>query len=109
LGGDARRAEEVLRESLAIHVKALPQGHWMIAATETLIARALVDQRRFAEAERLMLEAYPIVDAQFGAGHRRVTAVVERVVALYGAWGKPDKAAEWRAKLPKPTAPASVK
>ena len=109
LDGDARRAEEVLRESLAIHVKALPQGHWMIAATQTLIARALVDQRRFAEAERLMLEAYPTVDAQFGARHPRVTAVVERIVALYDAWGKPEKAAEWRAKLPKPAAPAPVK
>jgi tetratricopeptide (TPR) repeat protein len=99
LGGDARRAEEVLRESLAIRVKALPRGHWMIAATQTLIARALVDQRRFAEAERLLLEAYPIVEVRFGPGHRRVTAVVERVVALYDAWGKPDKASEWRAKL----------
>jgi hypothetical protein len=27
---------------------------------------------------------------------------VQRVVKLYETWGKPDKAAEWRAKLPKP-------
>lgn len=109
LVGDARRAEGVLRESLAIHVKALPEGHWMIAATQTLIARALVDQRRFAEAERLMLEAYPIVDAHFGARHPRVTAVVERIVALYDAWGKPEKAAAWREKLPKPAGSAPAK
>jgi non-specific serine/threonine protein kinase/serine/threonine-protein kinase len=81
----------------------------MIAATQTLIARALVDQRRFAEAERLMLEAYPIVDAHFGARHPRVTAVVERIVALYDAWGKPEKAAAWRAKLPKPAGSAPAK
>lgn len=99
LGGDARRAEEMLRESLAIHVKALPRGHWMIAATQTLVARCLVPQRRFTEAERLLLEAYPIVEAQFGPRHRRVTAVVERIVALYEAWGKPEKVTEWRAKL----------
>jgi non-specific serine/threonine protein kinase/serine/threonine-protein kinase len=103
LGGDAGRAESVFRESLAIHARALPRGHWQIAATQTMVARCLVEQRRFVEAERLMLEAYPIVEAQFGRGHRRVTAVVERAVALYEAWGKPDKAREWRAKLEGPT------
>jgi len=30
---------------------------------------------------------------------RRLAAAAERVVQLYEAWGKKDKAAEWRAKL----------
>jgi len=105
LGGDARRAEEVLRESLAIQARALPRDHWQIASTRTMVALCLVDQRRFAEAERLMLEAYPIVEKEFGPGHRRVAAVVERLVALYEAWGKPDKAREWRSRLS--TSPSS--
>ena len=33
------------------------------------------------------------------------TEALERLVQLYDAWGKPDQAAEWRAKLAKePTA-----
>jgi len=99
LGGDPRQAETIFRESLAIHARVLPAGSWQIASTETLIARCLVDERRFADAERMMLEAFPIVEARFGPGHPRVTAVAERVVALYEAWGKPEKANEWRAKL----------
>ncbi len=32
--------------------------------------------------------------------HReRTIAAMQSLVALYDAWGKPDKAAEWRAKL----------
>jgi hypothetical protein len=29
----------------------------------------------------------------------RLTQAVERLVQLYDAWGKPDKAAEWRKRL----------
>ena len=29
----------------------------------------------------------------------RTIAAMQSLVALYDAWGKPDKAAEWRAKL----------
>lgn len=34
-------------------------------------------------------------------GKPRLTEALERLVQLYDAWGKPDQAAEWRAKLPK--------
>lgn len=99
-GGDYRRAETTLRESLMLHAKTHPPDHWQVASTKTLLARCLADQRRFEEAERLLLEGYPVVERQFGASSPRVIAVVERAVAIYQAWGKPDKAAEWRAKLP---------
>ena len=36
-------------------------------------------------------------------GKPRLTDAAERVVKLYEARGKKDKAAEWRAKLAKPT------
>jgi non-specific serine/threonine protein kinase/serine/threonine-protein kinase len=99
LAGDPKRAEGLLRESLAIYAKALPSGHWRVATTETLLASCLVAQGRFAEADRLLLAAFPIVEKQFGPNDQRVKAVLERVVHLYEAWGKTDEAAEWRARL----------
>ncbi len=36
----------------------------------------------------------------FGDEHARTQKAIKRVADLYDAWGKPDKAAEWRAKLP---------
>jgi hypothetical protein len=71
LGGDPRRVEGPLRGSLAIHSSVLPAGHWRTAAIRTLIARCLIDQRRFTKAERLLLAVHPVVDAEFGPGHRR--------------------------------------
>jgi hypothetical protein len=38
----------------------------------------------------------------------RLLDAAERVVRLYEAWGKPDKAAEWKAKVGLPDLPADV-
>jgi hypothetical protein len=38
-----------------------------------------------------------------GAPPRRRYEAIERIVKLYETWGKADKAAVWRAKLPMPT------
>lgn len=35
-----------------------------------------------------------------GNGHRIANASVNESIALYDAWNKPEKADEWRAKLP---------
>jgi tetratricopeptide (TPR) repeat protein len=99
LGGDPERAEGLLRESLAIYSKVLPADHWRSATTETLLAECLVAQRRFAEAERLLLAAYPVVEKQFGPNDPRTRVVVERVVSLYEAWEKTHETAAWRARL----------
>jgi non-specific serine/threonine protein kinase/serine/threonine-protein kinase len=107
--GDARRAESIVREALAIQMKALPPGNWQVASTNTLLARCLAQEGRFVVAERLFLDAYPIIEKQFPPGHPRLTAAAQQGAEIYETWGKPDKAAEWRAKLPAPAAPAPVK
>jgi hypothetical protein len=43
------------------------------------------------------------------AGRPRFTEASERVLKLYEAWGKPDKAAEWQTKLAKPTDEAKLR
>jgi hypothetical protein len=40
------------------------------------------------------------------AGQPRLTEASDRLVKLYEEWGKPDKVAEWRARLAKPSAAA---
>ena len=47
-----------------------------------------------------MLEAHYILAAALGDEHEQTTRVVGYLADLYDAWGKPEKAAEWRAKLP---------
>jgi tetratricopeptide (TPR) repeat protein len=101
-GGDPRRAETLLRESWAIHNDVLSPTHWQTVATQMLIVRCLIDQRRFPDAERMFNEAFPLIEREFGPNHARVQAAIERAVELYGAWNRPAEAAAWRSKLNRP-------
>jgi eukaryotic-like serine/threonine-protein kinase len=97
--GNLARAEQLFRESVGIHAAALSPTHWQTAATQMLLARTLVAQRRYLDAERQILEAYPSLVKEFGPTNARTRAAAERAVELYDAWKRPDKSAEWRARL----------
>jgi len=96
---DAPSAEPLIRSALAIYRRSLPEGNWQIIAAESVLGAALTGLGRYAEAERLLLNAYPILKEQRGdVPCTRDT--LRRLVTLYEAWGKPEKAAEYRALLP---------
>jgi hypothetical protein len=58
-------------------------------------------QRRYQEAESDALAAYRGLANRLGEEHELTQRVVERLVALYAATGRPSEAAQWRAKLRK--------
>jgi hypothetical protein len=82
--------------------RAFPAGTWPAADTESRLGGCLMEQRRFPEAESHLLSGYEGLQKTPGAPPRRRRESVERIVKLYETWNKPDKAAEWRTKLPKP-------
>jgi hypothetical protein len=96
--GKAGEAEPLLRECLEIRQKSLPPGDWLTAEAQSLLGGCLSEQARYAEAEALLvagclaLEKAPGVPAGFRAETRK------QIVRLYESWGKPEKAALWRAK-----------
>jgi hypothetical protein len=98
-------AEAVLRECLAIREKAQPDD-WSTFNTRSTLGGSLAGQKRYAEAEPLIVSGYEGLKAREARipppGKPRLREAAERVVKLYEAWGKPDKAAEWRARLAKP-------
>jgi tetratricopeptide (TPR) repeat protein len=99
----------VLHESLAIRERLLPD-HWTTFNTRSLLGGSLMGQKKYAEAEPLILSGYEGMKAREAAisppynKQLLLPEAAERVVKLYEAWGKMDKAAEWRAKLAKPSA-----
>lgn len=95
--GRAREAEPLLRESLELRQRALPPGHWLIAASEIALGACLVADRRFGEAEALLLRGYEGLRASRGDAHERTIEARSRIIALYEAWGRPDRAAAFRA------------
>src|SRR5262249_34420473 len=97
--GQAEEAEPLLREGLALREKHLPAGHWFIANTRSVLGDCLARQHKFADAESLLLQGYQGMVGAKEIPPIRLREAVERVVRLYTAWEKQDKAAEWRKKL----------
>ncbi len=71
----------------------------LTGATLRKYGACLTRQKRHAEAEAALLEAYEILTAAVGADHPQTLRVPSDLVETYESWGKPNKAAEWRAKL----------
>jgi hypothetical protein len=97
--GKFAESEPLAREALQFNQKKQPDG-WQRFRAESLLGASLAGQKRYGEAEPLLLEGYQ----GMLAGKDRI-AVPDRyhidrahewLVQLYQAWGKPEKAVEWR-------------
>jgi tetratricopeptide (TPR) repeat protein len=98
----AAEAESVLRECLAIRQKEMPNDPRTFE-TQSLLGDALLSQKKFAEAEPILLQAEEGL-------RRRLTRIddsdrhflpesAERLVRLYEGTKQPEKALAWREKL----------
>jgi serine/threonine protein kinase len=104
-------AEALLRECLAIREKAMPRD-WKQYEAMCLLGAALLNQRRYAEAEKLLVPGYEGArDRQASIPFRdrsTLLAAGERIIRLYEEWEKPEEAAAWKAKLGMPDLPGDV-
>jgi hypothetical protein len=94
-------AEPFLRECLLIRAKTQPDV-WSTSNAKSLLGGALLGQKKYANAEPLLLAGYEGLkerEAKIPAsGKIYLNEAVERLVQLYDAWGKKDKADAWRKK-----------
>jgi hypothetical protein len=78
----------------------------------SLLGGALSGQGRHAEAEPLVVPCYEGMKAREVRmpvpDRYRLREAAERVIRLYEAWGKPEQAARWKAKLGMPDLPTDV-
>jgi serine/threonine protein kinase len=105
-------AEAVLRECLAIREQDQPEERWGKFDVRSLLGGVLLNQGRYAEAEPLVVSGYEGMKARETSAplpdRPRLSEAAERVMQLYEAWGKPDRAAQWKAKLGLAELPADV-
>lgn len=57
-------------------------------------------QRHYDKAEPLFIKAQDGRQRKLGEQHPDTIETIENLAELYEAWSKPQKAKEWRAKLP---------
>jgi eukaryotic-like serine/threonine-protein kinase len=104
--GQAPPAEAMLREALEIRRKKLPNEDPGIAEAESALGACLTRLRKFDDAESLLLRSYQVLRSKQGASASMQEAR-RRLIDLYNAWGKPEKAAQYRTNLPKPATATS--
>jgi tetratricopeptide (TPR) repeat protein len=109
--GNALEAEPLLRRAL-LALEATQPGLSPTFHAQGLLGGALVGQKKFTEAEPLLLQAHAGL-VQRGAARPSSSRLVllndvaGQLVRLYEEWGKPEKAAEWRRKLGDRASPAA--
>ena len=101
--GKHAEAVAVLRECLEIKEKTQP-GDWTTAAARSLLGEALAGQGDFLAAESLLVNAQKALTERCEKILPRdrdatLRDAADRLVRLYEAWGKKDKAEEWRKRL----------
>jgi serine/threonine protein kinase/tetratricopeptide (TPR) repeat protein len=96
------QAESTLRDVLNEYERVSPES-WERYNCQSLLGGSLQGQKKYGEAEPLLLSGYRGVmqrQAAVPLQDRRVFSETgERIVQLYKMWGKPQKAAEWRERL----------
>jgi serine/threonine protein kinase len=94
--------EEPVRRQVALKVIKLKLGNDHPDTLESLndIGAMYLKQGRYDEAENRLLEAYKGRASKLGPEHPMALKSLNNLVDLYEAWNKPERAKQWRAKLP---------
>ncbi len=102
-------AEALIREGLRIRLlspqlvpnrrRIFPEDDWTVAATKSLLGASLIAQAHYGEAEAVLLDVRRELEALPAPPRRDLHATITRLIELYEAWGKPDKAAIYRSQL----------
>ncbi|NUO81814.1 serine/threonine protein kinase [candidate division KSB1 bacterium] len=102
--GDSVTADSLFRAALVISQKAFQEEHWLTARIRTRLGLCLIKQQRYAEAEETLSAAYRFQKTAQGEQHPYTQETVTSLGMLYEAWGKPQKAEEYRQLLQTPAA-----
>jgi tetratricopeptide (TPR) repeat protein len=104
-------AEEMLRECLAIRQKKEPNA-WTTFNAKSMLGGALLGQKRYSNAEPLLLAGYEGMKERQRTippqGAARIPEALDRLIELYAETGKPDEMQRWqaeRARYPEPAPP----
>jgi serine/threonine-protein kinase len=94
-----KEGEKILREAVRIRTESLPAQHYWVAVANSSLGECLAIQKRYAEAEPLLLGSYEALRSSQGAANPRTKSALQRLVALYESWGRSQTADEFRNRL----------
>jgi tetratricopeptide (TPR) repeat protein len=99
-------AEKLLRECLAIREKnpgsGDPGSGWLVFDTQSMLGGALLGQKKYAEAEPLLVKGYEgmkereVKIPKTGGAELRIPEALDRLIELYTATNQPEEAKKYR-------------
>ena len=99
-------AEKASRECLRLYAEKKSED-WTHFSAKSQLGAALAGQKKYAEAEPLLIAGYEGMKARErkipATSKKELAAAAARIVPLYESWGKADEAAVWRPKLGGPS------
>jgi tetratricopeptide (TPR) repeat protein len=95
--GAPEKAESELRAIIEALVKSTSKEHPLVASARGALGECLILQKRYADAEPVLLESHRVFLARMGPGDPRTRAAAARLVTLYEEWEKPAQAHLYRA------------
>lgn len=97
--GKFTSSEALAREAMETEAKARPDG-WERYRAESLLGASLSGEKRYAEAEPLLLEGFQGMESRknrmYADARQYLDRTREWIVGLYEGWGQPAKADKWR-------------
>jgi eukaryotic-like serine/threonine-protein kinase len=90
-------AVSLLNDVLAFPTDKLPEDSRNRARAKSVMGECLIQKHKYQEAETLLLEAYAVLSIKEKGG-RSLQKTSRQILNLYNAWGKPEKAEEFRLK-----------
>jgi eukaryotic-like serine/threonine-protein kinase len=106
--GKMSEAEPVLSRLVEISKGTMPEKAMNRLLFQTKYGDCLLKLKRWDEAEPQLLSSYQGMMEKLGGKNGRTQWVLAKVVELYDAWEKPEKAAEYRALLLPPGEPGAA-
>ncbi|HET6633263.1 MAG TPA: serine/threonine-protein kinase [Rhodanobacteraceae bacterium] len=102
--GQLAEAEKHVRLAVAHMDAAFGEGNGYRGAFPDLLGTILTRERRYADAAVALTQAWKLYVAGDGYGphHPLAQDTARHFVDLYTAWGKPDLAARWKARIDPP-------
>jgi serine/threonine protein kinase/tetratricopeptide (TPR) repeat protein len=99
-------AEPLLRECLAIREKQIPDS-WFAFNAQSMLGGALLGQKKYTEAEALLVKGYQGMKTREkaipkqGGAELRIPEALDRLIELNTAINKPEEVKKWRAERAK--------
>jgi len=98
--GHNDEADAIIAEAVSIAERVFGPDDWRTGLM--LVKQGIGYQRaeRFEDAESVLLRAHTNIEGALGPDEKFTHQAERALTNLYDAWGKPDEAAAWRAKIP---------